>query len=123
MQKTVKINGNDVTSWTPPTGYIVTKKSVVANTVTMMNGETYKDEIAVKTGVILPFLPLTDSQLQSLMSWLYSGITVQFYFYDPDNGGYRTMVANRTLKNPKFRGKGANNTYYWTGIEVEFEEK
>jgi hypothetical protein len=123
MQKTVKINGNDVTSWTPKTGYVVQQKSVIANTITMMNGETYKDEIAVKTTVTVPFIPLTDAQLKSLMTWLYAGITCQLYFYDPYRGTYRTMVANRVLKSTKFRGKGSNNVFYWTGVEVEFEEK
>ena len=119
---TFKINGTDVTSMIPKAGYTVTKKSVIANTITMLNGETYKDEVAVKTNVSVPFMPLSNNDLRTLMRLLYAGITCELYFFDPYNASYRTMVANRSMKTVEFRGRGAN-AYYWNGIVVDFEEK
>ncbi len=124
MQKTIKINGTDFTAWTPSAGYIVTPRYVTGgNGMTMQDGTTYKDEIVAKSDVEVPFMPLTDSQLQTLMATLNSGSSCSVYFFDPDVGAYRTMVAYRSVPGRKFRGTGADRNYYWTGVTVTFEEQ
>lgn len=124
MQKNIKINNVDFTAWTPPVGYIVTPRYVRGgNNMVMQNGMEYRDEIDHKSDVEVPFLPLTDAQINTLMTNLNSGMTCYVFFYDPDEGEYRTMTAYRSVKGRKFRGKGADGNYYWTGITVMFEEK
>lgn len=124
MQKTIKINGTDFTSYTPPVGYTVTPRYVSGgNTMTMQSGIRYEDEIARKSDVTVPFLPLSDAQMYTLMNTLNSGSTCSVYFFDPDRNAYRTMTAYRKVGERRFRGKGANGTFYWTGKEVTFEER
>lgn len=124
MQRTIKINGTDFTDYTPPTGYIVTPRYVQGgNAVTMQSGIRYEDEIARKSDVTMPLIPLTDAQMRTLMTTLNASATCSVYFFDPDRNGYRTMTAYRKVGDRKFRGKGANNTYYWTSREILFEEQ
>lgn len=124
MQKIIKINGTDITSWTPPTGYIVTPRYINGNNgMVMLNGDTYEDEVAIKSDVELPFMPLTDAQLGTLMQTLHANATCSVYFFDPDVGVYRTMVAHRQIGGRKFRGKGADGQFYWTGVTVTFKER
>lgn len=123
-QKPLKINGTDFTSWIPSAGYTVENRRVYGNNaMTMMDGNTWKDEVAVKSTVTVPFLPLTDTQLQTLMSKLLASATCTVYFFDSDIGYDREMTAYSNAGKRKFRGKGSDNQYYWTGVEVTFEER
>jgi hypothetical protein len=123
VQKNIKINDVSVTDLTPPVGYTVKRRSVTGgNTVTMQNGQSYRDIIAWKSDVEVPFMPLTDAQLKTLMTNIKSDLTCALYFFDPDLGKYRTMTAYPTIDKRKFRGKGVNNSYYWTGVTLTFEE-
>lgn len=123
-QHTLIINNHNVTDWIPPAGYTVSTKVVSGqNNMTMADGTIYKDEIATKDTVKVPFLPLYEYQLAQLYSYLYNDVTCVVTYQNPNTGATRTMTAYRSISERKFRGAGADGLYYWTGVEVTFEER
>lgn len=122
-KKRIKINGHEYTDWTPEAGYEA--KTIVVtggNAMTMANGARFKDEVALMSGISVPFLPLTDAQLAVLTQDLYTNTTCTVWFFDPDLNAYRTIIANRELSKRKHKGQGADGNDYWTPVVVTFEE-
>ena len=121
--KTVKINGTDFTSIIPPVGYQVGTNHVYGgNAMTMQSGGKYKDEVANLAVVIIPFMPVTEAQHSALVQTLLSASTCSLYYYDPDVEAYRTIKANRTISKRKYKGRGADDNKYFSGLVVTFEE-
>ena len=114
MSKTIKINGIDFTSYFTPVGYKVGHKKIKGpNEVYMLDCSFTED---------CTCMPLTETQLNTLLEQLYSG-NLSVYFFDTQSGGYRT--ANMTCDPPEGvdRGTGTNAAEYWTGMVLAFTEK
>lgn len=103
-------------------GYDVSTVSVTGkNAMTTMDGFQFKDEIAARTKVVCHCLPLTEEQLSEVMQAVLPYPKGTLYFFDSDIGYYREMTANRTIGSRKYRGRGADGNYYWTGFSLTFE--
>ena len=122
-KKRLKINGHEYTEWLPEAGYECYTVTVTGgNSMTMTTGAKFKDEVALMSGIKIPFLPLTDAQIAKLTQDLYTSQTCTVWFFDPDLNAYRTIEANRELSKRKYRGQGADENDYWTPVVVTFEE-
>ena len=123
MSKTIKINGIDFTSYFTPVGYKVGHKKIKGpNEGYMLDGSFTEDVLAIKAVITCTCMPLTETQLNTLLEQLYSG-NLSVYFFDTQSGGYRT--ANMMCDPPEGvdRGTGTNATEYWTGMVLAFTEK
>lgn len=85
----------------------------------MLSGAERVDELAKWPVIEYPCMPLTEGQLQTLLS-LVSASTHNLNYYDPENG-QRTKRVRRSVSKPKFRGKGADGNLYWVGVTLTFK--
>lgn len=124
MSKTIKINGTDYTSMFTPYGYKVSYQPVYGNNGGQMLDGTYtEDEIKLNAVITLDCMPLTESQLSTILSEIYGSSYSQVYYFDPKEKAYRQIEARRSVSEQKNRGIGADGNEYWTGTIVTFTER
>lgn len=124
MSKTIKLNGVDFTKMFTSVGYYVTYRSVQGNNGgVMLDGSTMEDELAVKSDVHLPVMPLNEADVGELLSVLYQEPYVTMYYYDPRFKSYRETRFRRNSAEQKYRGFGTDGKEYWTGPELTLLEK
>ena len=87
----------------------------------MLDGSERVDELAQWAVITFPCMPLTEGQLQTLLSMVIPSPTHKLTYYDPTHGD-RTIYVRRSVSTPKNRGKGADGNEYWTGIVLTFKE-
>ena len=86
MRKTIKINGVDFTDFFTPVGYKVKHKKITGpNSGYMLDGSYVEDVLAVKAIITCTCMPLSETQLSTLLTQLY-GDALSVYFYDPQTG-------------------------------------
>lgn len=122
MRKTIKINDIDFTAYFTPVGYKVGHKKIKGpNEGYMLDGGFTEDILAIKAVITCTCMPLTENQLHTLLTQLYSGV-LRVRFFDPMTNGYRT--ANMSCEPPAGvdRGQGPNATEYWTGVVLVLTE-
>lgn len=124
MSKTIRLNGVDVTKMFTSVGYYVTYRSVQGNNGgVMLDGSTTEDELAVKSDVHLPVMPLNEDDVGTLLSLIYQEPYVTMYYYDPRFKSYRETLFRRNSAEQKYRGFGTDGKEYWTGPELTLLEK
>lgn len=121
--KTVRINGINFTDIFPETGQTVNyiKRRGNASGI-MLDGSYVDDVLAVKAVWSSPCMPISEAQLQQLLTTLRNAY-VELYFFDPAILAYRTMVAMPGDLSQKYRGEGTDALDYWTGTIVTLTEK
>lgn len=121
--KTVRINGINFTDIFPETGQTVNyiKRRGNASGI-MLDGSYVDDVLAVKAVWSSPCMPISETQLQQLLTALRNPY-VELYFFDPAISAYRTMVAMPGDLSQKYRGEGTDALDYWTGTVVTLTEK
>ena len=121
--KTVRINGINFTDIFPETGQTVNyiKRRGNASGI-MLDGSYVDDVLAVKAVWSSPCMPISEAQLQQLLTALRNAY-VELYFFDPAILAYRTMVAMPGDLSQKYRGEGTDALDYWTGTIVTLTEK
>ena len=87
----------------------------------MLDGSDKVDEMAKWAIITYPCMPLSETDLQALLSLVFVGAVHTITYYDPVRGD-RTIRARRSISQPKERGKGADGKTYWTGIVLTFKE-
>lgn len=123
-RKTIQINGTDYTSYFPAAGYEVTyTKTKGNNEGTMLNGAYTEDIIAVKAVVSSPLIPLTEEQQSRFIQDLLSDDYAAVYYFDPRKNAYRTAVMQYDITTTVYRGLGADENDYWTGLAVTFTDR
>ena len=123
MRKTIKINNVDFTAYFTPVGYKVTHKKIKGpNEGYMLDGSFTEDILAIKAVITCTCMPLTETQLNALLTQLYSG-TLNVYFFDPKTGDYRTAAMTCEPPESVDRGQGTNAAEYWTGVVLVLTEK
>lgn len=121
--KTVRINGINFTDIFPETGQTVNYIKRRGNASgTMLDGSYVDDVLAVKAVWSSPCMPVSETQLQQLLTTLRNPY-VELYFFDPAILAYRTMVAMPGDLSQKYRGEGTDTLDYWTGTVVTLTEK
>lgn len=124
MAKRLIIDNLDFSSYFPRAGYQVEYTSVDGGQGgVMLNGESLADELAVKATVVLPCMPLNETQLSTLLTVIYASLYHSVEYYDPRTGRNRTITATARAASQTYRGFGANAVEYWTGIVVTLTEK
>ena len=123
-RKMIQINGTNYTHLFPLTGYEVSYNKVKGNNEgTMLNGAYTEDTIAIKAVVSSPLIPLTEEQQSKFVQDLISNDYATVYYFDPRKNAYRTAVMQYEITQTKYRGAGADNNEYWTGIAVTFTDR
>ena len=89
----------------------------------MLNGSESVDELAVKSVITLPCMPLDEGQLNRLLEVLMPTPLHTVEYFDPRFGGQRTAIMKRSMPTMKYRGFGTNAKEYWTGMVIELTEK
>ena len=124
MAKTLKIDDVDFTSYMTEAGYTVAYEPVDGGQGgLMLNGEYEEDEIGQKAVVTYTVWPLNETRLSTLLTRLMGSVYHTVQYFDPKTRANRTMTARRSINEVKYRGKGANNTDYWTGLVITLREK
>lgn len=123
MRKMIKINDVDFTDFFTPVGYKVKHKKITGpNSGYMLDGSYVEDVLAVKAIITCTCMPLSETQLSTLLAQLY-GDALSVYFYDPRMGEYRTADMSCEPPEGVDRGQGTNATEYWTGVVLCMTEK
>lgn len=124
MSKTIKINDVDFTSMFTPCGYTVKRISVKGNNGgLMLDGSYTDDELAQKSAVVLPCMPLNEDDLSVLLKSIYGSKYPKLYYYDPYEKSYREIDTRRSEAEQKYRGFGTDGKEYWTGTVITLTEK
>lgn len=124
MQKSIKINGVNYTSYVTKYGYSVAYRKVDGGAGgTMLTGETTVDVLAIKAVITVPLMPLFESQLNAIISDVLSVDYPTLYYYDPRTNAYRTIST--ILDEPEMRHVGMNvyNNEIWLSGTLTFTEK
>ena len=123
-RKPVAINGTDFTAYFTDTGYTVNYIKRTGNNGGMMqDGSITEDLIAIKAVVVLPPVPLTETQLSTLLSAVWENGYPLLSYYDPWTGTTKSVQTVATVSSSKYRGQGSDENKYWTGTEITFTEK
>lgn len=122
--KTIVLNGKDCTKMFARSGYSVSYRSVQGgNGGVMLDGSYTDDELAIKADIKLPIVPLSEDDVEKLLSIIYENNYVVANFYDPKEKKYRSSVFRRSKMEQKYRGFGSNKKEYWTGSALTLMEK
>lgn len=122
-KKQVIINGVNFTDYCVPVGYNVSYKKIRGNSAGYMQDGSYTDDvISTKAIINLKCMPLTESQLQAVVSAI-SSTYVSAYFYDPSKNEYRTAEMMPSEPSQYFRGTGADGEDRWIGTEIVLTER
>ncbi|WP_407922093.1 DUF6711 family protein [Clostridium nigeriense] len=113
----IKINGVDIAT---PKTYEATVTDLDGETNRNANGEMIRDRIAVKRKLNLEWGPLTQAEIQTLLSAV-SSVFFTVTFPDPMSGMVtKTMyVGDRTAPAYSF----INGEIKWQGLKMNFIEK
>lgn len=113
----IKINGVDIAT---PKTYEATVTDLDGETNRNANGEMIRDRIAVKRKLNLEWGPLTQAEIQTLLSAV-SSVFFTVTFPDPMSGMVtKTMyVGDRTAPVYSF----INGEVKWQGLKMNFIEK
>lgn len=114
MKKEISINGVDCSSLFMRYGYTTDYKKIHgANGGTMLDGSTTEDVIAIKAVISLSFMPQTEADLTAFLTSLYGSDYATVYYFDPKEGGYRTIEAIYSEMNVKHLMTNINDAEMW----------
>lgn len=117
----IYLDGVDISSFGTPTGYSVGWEFEDGGQGgLMLDGSKRVDELAKWPIITFPCMPLTEAQLQELLSMVLSFSTHTLNYYDPEKG-QRTIRVKRSVSVPRYRGMGADGNLYWIDVVVTFE--
>lgn len=113
----IKINGVDIAT---PKSYEATVTDLDGESNRNANGELIRDRIAVKRKLNLEWGPLTQTEIQTLLSAV-SSVFFTVTFPDPQSGMItKTMyVGDRTAPAYQY----INGEVKWQGLKMNFIEK
>lgn len=123
--KTIKINGTDYTAYFTPVGYEVGHEMREGKNGGMMQDGSWTDDILARKSVLrLPLMPLSTTQVETLLRDIYGVSYPTVYFYDPYARAYRT-ASFRLPKSgsQRYLGEGTNSTEYWNGGTIQLTER
>lgn len=128
--KTIKINGEDFTSYFTPVGYNVSYlRPTGENKGTMLDGSKNVDalrkpdgEIAEKSIITATCMPLNEQQLQKILAAV-SAEYLNVEYFEPKIAGYRTAVMIPDPPKQKYVGTGVNQVDYWAGTVITLTER
>lgn len=114
MKKNISINNVDCSSLFMRYGYTVNYKKIRGkNGGTMLDGSTTEDVIAIKAVISLSFMPQTEADLTAFLTSLYGSDYATVYYFDPKEGGYRTIEAIYSEMNVKHLMTNINDAEMW----------
>ena len=116
----IYLDGVDLSPYGTPAGYSVGYQFEDGGQGgLMLDGSERVDELARWPVITFPCMPLTDEQLQQLLSLVVRFSTHSLNYYDPERG-QRTIRVKRSVSTSKYRGRGADGNMYWTGVTLTF---
>lgn len=118
-----KINGVDVTSYFTADGAEIKYKKIQGGRGgVMLSGRTEEDILALKLVLTETALPLTTTQLSTVLSLLTAGNNnITYYEISTDSDETIDVIWEET--GSRSRGKGADGYERWTGLKLTFTEK
>ena len=118
---TFKLNGVDRSGWLAKYGYSTSRESVIAKSLTDLNGITHDFISRWKSHLVVTLRPMTDAEARALAEDLSSG-TVAVTYYSAQQGAEVTEIMRCVTITSELALQNGENRF-WSGGELEFEQR
>lgn len=120
---TVICNGTDLTDYIAQ-GYTYEQEPQYGETMTAIDGTDYTAKLRDRVKLTLPFIPLTESQLHTILELFpAAGAYVTIQYYDIFTAGTRTIYMKYDTRSSVLKVSHRGGNTWYSGLVVSLIER